>query len=92
MFDEVVEGVDSIVHAASPLADQSDPDMDPNFYTILAIQGAIGILKSATNSPSVKWVVITSSAASVMDLLPKRIPSVYEEVCGLTYLHEGYQS
>ncbi|KAK4692840.1 hypothetical protein P7C70_g9045, partial [Phenoliferia sp. Uapishka_3] len=65
-FDEVVRGATHIAHVASPLVitaitDVSKQLLDP------AIQGTVGILKSAKKSGSVRAVVITSSFGAVFD-------------------------
>ncbi|KAN0104873.1 NAD(P)-binding protein [Hyaloscypha variabilis] len=60
-FDDAVVGVDYILHIASPV---SRPSTD--YYADFiepAVQGTLGLLRSATKSPSVKRVVITSSIA-----------------------------
>eukprot|EP01116_Phalansterium_solitarium_P018628 TRINITY_DN5002_c0_g1_i2.p2 TRINITY_DN5002_c0_g1~~TRINITY_DN5002_c0_g1_i2.p2 ORF type:complete len:133 (+),score=37.94 TRINITY_DN5002_c0_g1_i2:116-514(+) len=62
-FDEVVKGATVIFHTASPYTyDVTDPQkelVDP------AVQGTLNVLRSADKSPSVKRVVLTSSAAAV---------------------------
>lgn len=65
-FDEAVKEVDYIVHVASPIPDPdtmgSKLDVRKQFVEP-AVQGNLGILESATKSPSVKRIVITSSVA-----------------------------
>ena len=64
-FDEAVQGVDYILHLASPLPDDKHTgqfDLD-GAYIKPAIQGTVGMLESASKSPSVKRVVITASIA-----------------------------
>ncbi|KAL8280746.1 hypothetical protein RQP46_006750 [Phenoliferia psychrophenolica] len=66
-FDEAVKGVTYIAHAASPVnymfAEDCKRDIiDP------AIEGAVGILRSAKSEPSVKAVVLTSSLSAFLDL------------------------
>lgn len=65
-FDKAVQGVDYILHLASPLPDSSKPafDLDDD-YIQPAIQGTVGILESASKSPTVKRVVITSTIAVI---------------------------
>ncbi|KAH9487432.1 Putative uncharacterized oxidoreductase [Psilocybe cubensis] len=67
-FDEAVKGVDAIAHMASPfhcsqtcLVDVATEFLGP------AIEGTVGILKSASSTGTkVKRIVITSSTAAVM--------------------------
>ncbi|KAF5389350.1 hypothetical protein D9757_004363 [Collybiopsis confluens] len=74
-FDKAVEGVDAVLHLASPFTDKvasADELIRP------AVDGTLSILKSAAKNPtSLKRVVITSSMASVMDLHP--VPSNFTE-------------
>lgn len=59
-FDAATRDVEYILHVASPLGSRATED----YYTSLiepALQGTIGMLKSAAKSPRVKRVVITSS-------------------------------
>lgn len=55
-------------HVASPLV--INPKDIANDLLKPAIQGTMGILRSAKNSPTVKSIVITSSFGSVFD--PKK--------------------
>ncbi|KAI9776644.1 MAG: hypothetical protein M1839_009450 [Geoglossum umbratile] len=58
-FDNSLDGVDYILHIASPLPVETD-----NYERDLiepAIKGTIGILESASKIPTIKRVVITSS-------------------------------
>lgn len=66
-FDEAVEGVDGVIHTASPFPMQVEDNerdlLDP------AIKGTTEVLKAIhKNAPQVKRVVITSSFASIVDL------------------------
>ncbi|KAG6901798.1 hypothetical protein C0995_007824 [Termitomyces sp. Mi166 len=64
-FDEAVKGVDAIAHTASPFylhAASVDELINP------AVNGTVGILKSAQkNGSNVKRVVVTSSTASILE-------------------------
>lgn len=62
-FDEAVQGVDYIVHLASPLAVPSN-DHEANIIQP-AIRGTLSILYSALKESKVQRVVITSSVAAV---------------------------
>ena len=62
-FDKAVEGVDYVLHLASPLAMPSD---DPEAIIIRpAVRGTTSVLYSALKQASIKKVVITASVASV---------------------------
>ncbi|CAA7269673.1 unnamed protein product [Cyclocybe aegerita] len=64
VFDEVVKDVAAIEHMASPAYFNSS---DPQEILGPAIQGTVGMLKSAVkNVPRVKRIVITSSTAAIM--------------------------
>jgi nucleoside-diphosphate-sugar epimerase len=69
-FDEAVQGVDGIIHVASPFHFKiTDPEKD---LLLPAIHGTTGVLKAAhkynqNNENKIKRVVITSSFASIID-------------------------
>ncbi|KAF8209093.1 hypothetical protein K438DRAFT_2012400 [Mycena galopus ATCC 62051] len=68
-FDEVVKGVDAIEHTASPFHLQAD---DPEELIRPAIEGTVGILKSALkHGTTVKRVVVTSSCAAIFQQDPE---------------------
>ena len=72
-FDEAVTGVDGVIHTASPFPMQVDNNerdlLDP------AIKGTTEVLKAILkDAPQVKRVVITSSFASIMDLMQGNRP------------------
>ncbi|KAH8826045.1 hypothetical protein DL96DRAFT_1607040 [Flagelloscypha sp. PMI_526] len=68
-FDEAVKGVDAIEHTASPFHFNAD---DPDELIKPAVDGTVGILKSALKyAPTAKRVVVTSSCASVMSVHPE---------------------
>jgi nucleoside-diphosphate-sugar epimerase len=77
-FDEAVKGVTGIMHSASPLSG-NDPSIDPKALIEPAVNGTVGILKSAQKAPSVERVVITSSVTALWDRT-KQLPFVYTEV------------
>ncbi|RDW89738.1 hypothetical protein BP6252_01770 [Coleophoma cylindrospora] len=63
-FDKVLSGVTYIEHIASPLPNPSeDPEND---IVIPAIKGTTSMLDSAVKVPSVRRIVITSSAIAVV--------------------------
>ncbi|KAF9489182.1 NAD(P)-binding protein [Pleurotus eryngii] len=75
-FDEAVKGVDGIEHIASPVHLNAD---DPQELIGPAVSGTVGILNSALrNNPTLKRVVITSSTAAVLEVLPE--PKVFSEL------------
>ncbi|KAF4612508.1 hypothetical protein D9613_012747 [Agrocybe pediades] len=62
-FDEAVKGVDAIQHVASPTDVDTD---DPDVYIKPAVDGTLGLLKSAlVHGSSLKRVVYTSSTGAV---------------------------
>jgi nucleoside-diphosphate-sugar epimerase len=69
-FDEAVQGVDGIIHVASPFHFKiTDPEKD---LLLPAIRGTVGVLEAAhkynqSNENKIKRVVITSSFASIVD-------------------------
>ena len=69
-FDEAVQGVDGIIHVASPFHFKvTDPEKD---LLLPAINGTVRILQAAheynkNNQNKIKRVVITSSFASIID-------------------------
>ncbi|EIW85968.1 D-lactaldehyde dehydrogenase [Coniophora puteana RWD-64-598 SS2] len=74
-FDEVVKGVDAIEHTASPFHFNAE---DPEELIGPAVNGTVGILKSAVkNGSSVKRVVVTSSCAALLE--ERDEPTVFTE-------------
>ncbi|KAF8880900.1 hypothetical protein CPB84DRAFT_1792190 [Gymnopilus junonius] len=74
-FDEAVKGVDAIAHTASPFHSNVK---QPEEFLRPAIQGTVGMLKSALkNGSKVKRIVVTSSTASILN--PSDKPSVLSE-------------
>jgi nucleoside-diphosphate-sugar epimerase len=65
-YDDVVKDVDVVIHMASPLPGTSAANNEAG-YLIPAREGILGMLRSASKSPSVKRVVITTSSAAVLD-------------------------
>jgi nucleoside-diphosphate-sugar epimerase len=75
-FDELVKDVDAIAHTASPFHFSSE---DPQDFLDPAINGTVGVLKSAIKyGKRVKRVVITSSVAAVQQNVSE--PKVFTEV------------
>ncbi|KAF6748857.1 D-lactaldehyde dehydrogenase [Ephemerocybe angulata] len=63
-FDEVILGVDAVVHVASPVPNPSLTD--PQDMIQPAVDGTVGVLKSALHSSDkLKRIVITSSVAAL---------------------------
>ncbi|KAJ7149106.1 NAD(P)-binding protein [Mycena filopes] len=74
-FDDAVKGVDAIAHTASPFHFQAN---EPAELIEPAVKGTVGILGSARKyGKSVKRVVVTSSCASVLSVLPT--PKTFSE-------------
>ncbi|KAF9042293.1 NAD(P)-binding protein [Panaeolus papilionaceus] len=64
-FDEAVKDVVAIEHVASPL---SPGGTDPDLFIKPAVEGTLGILKSALNfGKKVKRIIITSSCAAIIE-------------------------
>ncbi|WVQ75185.1 hypothetical protein IAR50_004795 [Cryptococcus sp. DSM 104548] len=77
-FDEAVRGVDAICHMASPFYNRKIEDAQELIRP--AVQGTTGILKSTqSNNPSVKRIVVTSSAVSILNIISKKAPHHYTE-------------
>ncbi|TFK38827.1 D-lactaldehyde dehydrogenase [Crucibulum laeve] len=69
-FDEAVKGVDAIQHIATPTELPTD---EPEGYSKPAIDGTIGLLKSAVSAgPSLKRVIYTSSTGTMAK--PSSVP------------------
>ncbi|CAF3046205.1 unnamed protein product [Rotaria sp. Silwood2] len=91
-FDEAVQGVDGIIHVASPVRlTLTDPEKD---FLLPAINGTMGVLQAAhkynKNHPNtIKRIVITSSFASIIDI-SKGLRSGYsyteKDWCPFTYV------
>lgn len=63
-FEEAMKGCDIVIHTASPFifTDIKDPEQD---LIKPAVQGTENVLNSASVTPSVKKIVLTSSIASI---------------------------
>jgi nucleoside-diphosphate-sugar epimerase len=73
-YDTAVQGVDIVVHMASPLPGTAGTDNESG-YLIPARDGIVNMLKSASKSSSVKRVVMTSSSTAVVDSkIPSSVP------------------
>ncbi|KAJ7596306.1 D-lactaldehyde dehydrogenase [Mycena floridula] len=69
-FDDAVKGVDAIEHTASPCYVENVDD--PEEMIRPAVQGTVGVMKSAMeHGSSVKHIVITSSTASICEDVPE---------------------
>ncbi|KAJ4254369.1 hypothetical protein NW762_009963 [Fusarium torreyae] len=74
-FDDAVKGVHAIAHLAGGVS-LSFTDPDP--VIDLAVQGTLGVLKSAATESSVKSVVLMSSIAAILDI-KKELPARFTE-------------
>lgn len=61
ILDDVVKGVDAIIHVAS----DTSFDSDPNKVITGTVENILSVLRSAAKSPSVKRLVLTSSSTAV---------------------------
>ena len=64
-YDEAVQGVQYVIHCASPITSGITEDFE-NKIIIPAVNGTTGLLESARHSSSVKRVVITSSIVATI--------------------------
>ncbi|PFH46935.1 hypothetical protein AMATHDRAFT_68786 [Amanita thiersii Skay4041] len=62
-FNDAVKGIDAIEHCASPVIFNAD---NPKDIIEPAVQGTLGILRSAKNAPQLKRIVILESIASII--------------------------
>lgn len=70
-----MQGVDGIVHTASPVRLDAD---DPNELIAPALNGTLGVLRSTlAHGSSVRRIVITSSSATIVS--QSTVPQVYNE-------------
>ncbi|PON28857.1 hypothetical protein TGAM01_v201965 [Trichoderma gamsii] len=65
-FDPVLDGISAIIHLASPLAKETDDYSRDIVQPPLDMESSL--LESALNAPSVRRVVITSSAVTLIPL------------------------
>ncbi|PYI06699.1 NAD(P)-binding protein [Aspergillus sclerotiicarbonarius CBS 121057] len=64
-FRGKLDGVDYVLHLASPLANGTDKEA----FFPPAVNGTLAVLKEAAKVPSIKKVVVTSSIASLIPLV-----------------------
>ena len=69
-YDEAVKGVKYIIHVASPIPTFGGPNPPAKedygeYFVKPSIAGITGILRSAAKEPSVKRIVVTSSAVAI---------------------------
>ncbi|KAI9059939.1 NAD-P-binding protein [Trametes sanguinea] len=74
-FDEAVRGVDAIVHTATPTVLTAE---DPAELIDPAVQGTVGLMRSASTQASVKRVIYLSSCATIIARNVEG-PQVYDE-------------
>ncbi|GLA34091.1 hypothetical protein AnigIFM63309_005511 [Aspergillus niger] len=63
-FRGKLDGVDYVLHLASPLANGTDKEA----FFPPAVKGTLAVLKEATKVPSIKKIVITSSIAALIPI------------------------
>lgn len=68
-YDQAVQGVEGIVHIASPITTGGKISAEEyeEYFIKPALTGTIGMLESAAKAPSVKRVIITSSIVAQID-------------------------
>jgi nucleoside-diphosphate-sugar epimerase len=64
-FDKSLEGVDYVMHVASPIPGSGTSD-----HLTPAVKGTISVLQSALKVPSIRKVVITASIFSLIPIGP----------------------
>lgn len=66
-YDNAVKGVDGVIHIAGPITTGGKLSTEEykEYFITPAVKGTIGLLDSAAKSPSVKRIVITSSAVAL---------------------------
>ncbi|KAJ6595879.1 hypothetical protein DFH09DRAFT_1135874 [Mycena vulgaris] len=76
-FDDAVKSVDGILHMASPFNYEIT---SPEAAIQPAVDGTVGILKSATKfGTGIKRIVVTSSIAAILELGDMSIPRTFTE-------------
>ena len=67
-YEKAARGVDYVIHLASPLMSNRIPPPDDQdaFFIQPAVRGTLNILEAASNSRTVKRVVITSSVTALI--------------------------
>ncbi|KAM0714261.1 hypothetical protein Q7P37_010048 [Cladosporium fusiforme] len=76
-FDEAVQGVKYILHVASPIPSPNISGENDDLDAILiqpAIQGTLGVYRSAQKAGSVQRIIVTSSAAAIVPLVAMTNP------------------
>lgn len=61
-FPEIFEGIDALIHVASPLAGREDPDSTIK----TAVEGTLNMLRQAEKA-GISRIVVTSSIATAMN-------------------------
>ncbi|KAL3459548.1 hypothetical protein BJX64DRAFT_291214 [Aspergillus heterothallicus] len=72
-FDDAVQGVEYVIHVASPLSSAGEDLLKP------AVQGTLSVLESALKAPTVKRIVVTASVISLVSLKPIEDGTVLRE-------------
>ena len=81
-FDNVVQGVDGVIHTASPF--QLSVEDNERDLLLPAINGTTSVLEAVSkHAPEVKRIVITASFASILDLSKGKRP-------GYTYTEDDW--
>ncbi|EJD45944.1 D-lactaldehyde dehydrogenase [Auricularia subglabra TFB-10046 SS5] len=76
-FDEAVRNVEGIVHTASPNV-PSAPDNDPSHVINPAVQGTLGIMRSAyTHGKRVRRIVFTGTGGTMLQPHPENPNHIY---------------
>lgn len=81
-YEEAVEGVDYIIHLASPITNGISEDKYDTDLIKPAIAGTLGILEAAQKSSTIKRIVITSSVVAMVpwyDFFEAETGKVFDE-------------
>ncbi|PPQ89823.1 hypothetical protein CVT25_007524 [Psilocybe cyanescens] len=81
-FDDAVRDVDAIQHVASPAGVNETGDQSPDVYIKPAVQGTLGILRSALKfGHNVKRIILTSSTAAIwrLNVTESEAPVTFDE-------------
>lgn len=96
-FDSALQGVNYVLHLAAPTPGPSVPEPFEDTVVRPAVDGTVSILKSASQVPSIRKMVITSSVSLIVD---QDLEKAYDETTITTLnppppypsVHEAYHA
>jgi nucleoside-diphosphate-sugar epimerase len=82
-YDQAIQGVDYIIHIASPITSsyKEGDDME-KYFVDTAVEGTLQILTAAKKTPSIKRIVITSSVVAIVpwkDFSSGKCETIFDE-------------